>query len=225
MEKLITKINEGMYQEHQKLPSERELCVIYNVSRITVRQALEMLEREGYIKRIHGKGTFVSAKSINQKLVKLYSFTEEMKNIGKTPKTEVVSFSEIAIEKHLAEKMNLYLGDEVFQVIRLRFADDEPLMYETTYLPKKYFPDLTKEKLIKRSMYDIFREDYQITVTKAIEQFTSSLIKKEVAAHLLIESNQPAMVIKRLAFHNEKLIEYTVNVVRGNKFEYTVELQ
>lgn len=225
MDDLVKKIDKKVYYEHEKLPSERDLCEIYNLSRITIRQALRDLEREGYIYKVHGKGTFVASKPFNQKLVRLYSFTEEMKKNGKTPKTKVLAFSEIEIEEPLAKMMNLETLEEVFQIIRLRIADNEPLMYETSYLPKKFFPNLTKDKLIKRPMYDIFKEDYQIVVTRAIEHFTASLIRKKESEHLHIEINQPAILIKRFSYYNEDLIEYTINVVRADKFGYTVELQ
>ncbi|MDY0409254.1 GntR family transcriptional regulator [Virgibacillus soli] len=224
MEVLIEKINGNDYVEHDKLPSERELCDIYNLSRITVRQALQELEKEGYIYKLHGKGTFVAPKSFNQKLVKLYSFTEEMKKIGKTPTTKVISFEEMAIDERLAHKMNMEPLDEVYVVTRLRLADGEPLMYETSYLPKRMFPGLSMVALEKKPMYDLFRDEYQIGVTKAVERFSATLIRREQAAHLQMVVNQPAMLIRRYAYYMDQLIEYTISVARGDKFSYSVEL-
>lgn len=224
MEVLIKKIEGKEYVEHEQLPSERDLCEIYQLSRITVRQALQDLEREGYIYKLHGVGTFVAAKSYNQNLVKLYSFTNEMEKLGKKPMTEVLSFNVIAIDERLARKMNLDIYEEVFKVIRLRFADGKPLMYETSYLPKKIFRDLTEKDLNERPMYDVFHHDYQVVVTKATERFSATLIQEQEAFHLQTKSNQPGMLIKRYAYHNDELIEYTISVALGDKFSYTVEL-
>ncbi len=224
MEEIIKKIEAQDYAEHEKLPSERELCEIYDLSRITVRQTLQELEREGYIFKLHGKGTFVASKSYNQNLVKLYSFTEEMKQMGKEPTTQVLSFQEIVVDARLANKMGLYPLDEVFQVVRLRLADGEPLMYETSYLPKKTFPNLTEADFRKRPMYDIFYDDYQVGVTKAVERFSATSAREKEAEQLCILTDQPAMLIKRFAYHNDELIEYTISVARGDKFDYTVEL-
>ncbi|WP_249260806.1 GntR family transcriptional regulator [Virgibacillus pantothenticus] len=224
MEKIIQKIENKTYEEHDKLPSEREFCDMYKLSRITVRQALQELEREGYIYKLHGKGTFVAAASIEQNLVKLYSFTEEMKKMGKTPMTKVLSFKEIAIEARLANKMDLEPLDEVYEVVRLRLADDQPLMYETSYLPKKLFPHLTKEQLIEKPMYDLFLQDYQVHVTKAVERFSATQLREAEAGYLNALIQQPAMLIKRFAYHHDQLIEYTVSIARGDKFDYTVEL-
>lgn len=224
MRELIKKINEGTYVEHNKLPSERELCNIYELSRITVRQAFQELEREGYIYKLHGKGTFVAPKSYNQKLVKLYSFTEEMSKIGKKPTTRVLSFNKITIDERLAEKMELEPLDSVYQVTRLRLADGEPLMYETSFLPCRVFPNLIKDELVNKPMYDIFSDKYGVVVTKAMERFSATTIRHEEASHLMVREDHPAMLVKRLAYYNETLIEYTTSVARGDKFYYTVEL-
>lgn len=224
MEELIKKIDAGEYQEHEKLPSEREFCELYDLSRITVRQALQELEKEGYIYRLHGKGTFVSPKSYNQDLLKLYSFTEEMKKLGKVPTTKVLSFNKIVIDEWLANKMNLKPAAEVFKVVRLRLADHEPLIYEISYLPERIFPGLTADDLVKRPMYDVFREDFQIKVTRAVERFSATLTRSKEAGHLKTEENSPAMLIRRYAYNHDTLIEYTVSVARGDKFDYTVEL-
>lgn len=224
MEELIKKIENNTYKEGEKLPSERELCELYHLSRITVRNALQELEREGYIYKLHGKGTFVSAKHYQQNLVNLYSFTEEMKKLGKTPQTKVLSFKEMPLDKRLAEVMKLEPEEKVFQVKRLRLADNEPLMYETSYLPKRIFSSLTQNDLETRPMYDVFVEDYQVGVTKAVEQFTATSLRKEEAEHLESEVERPAMLIKRSAYHQTELIEYTISITSGYKFDYTVEL-
>lgn len=223
MEKLIEKIK-NEYKTDEKLPSERKLCEMYDVSRITVRQALQELAQEGYIYKQHGKGTFVAPKPFTQSLVKMYSFTEEMKKIGKVPSTKVISFEGMAVDERMADKLQIAHYDKVFQIVRLRLADGEPLMYETSYIPKKYFPNLTKEDIVTRPMYDVFREDYRTVVTKAIERFTATTIRKEEAKHLQIETDEVAMLIKRYAYHHDDLIEYTVSIARGDKFDYFVEL-
>jgi len=223
MEKLIEEIN-TRYEDHDKLPSERELCKKYGVSRITVRQALQQLVQEGYIYKEHGKGTFVAPKSYTQPLERLYSFTEEMKKLGKTPSTEVLSFEEIVIDERMAEKLAVEAFSEVFQIVRLRLADNEPLMYETSYLPKRHFPRLTKKDIVERPMYDVFLEDYDMTVTSATERFTATTVRQAEADYLHVKPDDVGMLIKRRAYSGETLIEYTISIARGDKFDYTVEL-
>ncbi|HLR02943.1 MAG TPA: GntR family transcriptional regulator [Virgibacillus sp.] len=222
---LMKKIDNGQFPGNTKLPSERVLCDMYELSRITVRQALEELAREGYIYKAHGKGSFVAPKTYNQPLVKLYSFTEEMKALGKKPSTEVIHFGKLTIDERLAEKMGLDPGDNVFQVVRLRLADGEALLYETSYLPCDLFPDLTGDALRTKPMYDIFYDDYGYRVTRATERFSATVVQEGEAEQLQISERQPAMQIKRYAYHRAQLLEYTVSIARGDKFEYTVELE
>lgn len=221
----MKKMDGGQYPDHTKLPSERALCDTYELSRITVRQALKELEREGYIYKVHGKGTFAAPKPYNQPLVKLYSFTEEMRAMGKVPSTKVLAFQKLAIDERLAEVMWLSPGDEVFAVVRLRLADGEALMYETSYLPCEIFPGLTESVFRSKPMYDIFNEDYGLRLTRATERFSATVAHGEEAEQLQMTEQQPAMQIKRFAYYRRQLLEYTVSVTRGDKFEYTVELE
>lgn len=224
MERILTLIEEGKYREHDKLPSERELCEQYDVSRITVRQTFQELEKEGYIYKKHGKGTYVAPKKFGQQLVTVWSFTEEMKRINKTPVTKVLSFERV----QPGERARLALGfegaDEVFKVVRLRQADDAPMLYEISYLPVSKFIGLTRELLESKPMYQVFEEHYSVVVEKAIEQFHAENCKEDEAKWLGIKPGTACMKIKRSAFSQAGIVEYTESVARGDKFFYTAEL-
>ena len=154
---------------HDKLPSERELTSFYGVSRTTVRLALQELEKMGYIYRQHGKGTFVSELRTNATdLAGAYSFTEQMRAMGKHPETKILAFKKIEATKYLAGHMNVQLGEPLFQLDRLRLADDLPMMIEKSYLPVKLFMTLSRELLSIKPLYDLFSEDFNQTVRSAM---------------------------------------------------------
>ncbi|MGR5874663.1 GntR family transcriptional regulator [Bacillus pacificus] len=187
MDIIVEQIETGNLQEHDKLPSERELCEIHDVSRTTVRQTMQELEKEGYIYKKHGKGSFVSPRVFNQSLVRFYSFTEEMKKFGKVPSSTVVSFSIIHCDKKISKIMNLNNGEEVYQITRLRLADKEPMLFETSYIPVKFFPYLTKKELEETPMYEIFRKKIPSSYHTCGGKFQSDCSRKEHATWLQVE--------------------------------------
>lgn len=221
---LVYAIDNHVYQPGEQLPSERELCEKYELSRITVRQALNELEREGYIKKQHGKGTFVTKGIFQQNLANLYSFTDEMKKLGKNPESKVLAFEKMDANASLAEKMGLGEEKKVIKVIRLRIVDDKPLMYETSYLPQERFPQITKEQLETKPMYEIFSDDYQTAVTKAVDDFTATSMDKEEAAQLQEQKGTPAILITRYGYDGSTIVEYTKSIVSSSVFHYRVEI-
>jgi GntR family transcriptional regulator len=225
MDTLLEKIELGELKEYEKLPSERELCELYNVSRTTVRQTMQSLERDGYIYKVHGKGSFVSPKIYNQSLVQFYSFTEEMKKAGRKPSTKILFFEKINCEDNIAKKMNLSENSDVYKVTRLRLADDEPMLYETSYLPVSRFENLTKNQLENKPMYEIFRESYKVTITRAMETFKAVSTRSIEAEYLQIIENTPSLMLERTTYEYDSIIEYTASIARGDKFSYTVELK
>lgn len=224
MEILIRDIQTNMKEDDQ-LPSEREICEKYEVSRATVRQAMQELEQDGYIYRLHGKGTFVAPQRVNQDLIRFYSFTEEMKKIGKVPTSQVLHFEVTACDKKVAKKMMLPEQSAVYKMLRLRLADNKPMMLETTYLPCDRFPGLTQDELAHRAMYDIFTQQFGVKITSAKEKFQPVITTAEEAKYLQVSKEVPSLKIERYTYERERLIEYTISIARGDKFEYCITLE
>lgn len=225
MDIIIEKIESGEFKPSDKLPSERVLVETYAVSRATVRQAIQELEMEGYVYKEHGKGTFVSVEKFKQDLLQFYSFTEEMKEIGKEPSSRVLNFEIININKKLAQKMDLHVDQKVYKFIRLRLADNEPMMLETSYLPYDHFPSLSERELEDKPMYDIFREKYSVTFNKAEETFQATSVRESEANYLNVEINSPGILLERYTYEGDSIIEYTISVARGDKFKFHVKLE
>ena len=225
MDIIIEMIEEGKLYENDQLPSERELCKNFDISRSTVRQAIQELEKEGYIYRVHGKGTFVSPEKFKQDLLEFYSFTEEMKKSGKVLSSRVLDFDIIDCSEKIAKKMKLNVGDKIYMFTRLRLADDEPMMLETSYVPCSRFPGLTKEELEEHAMYDIFTKKYDASFTCAEEIFQSVLTREEEAELLNYFTGLSSMMIERITHEKETIIEYTKGIAREDGFKYHVVLK
>ncbi|HFI0451089.1 TPA: GntR family transcriptional regulator [Streptococcus suis] len=212
---------------NDKLLSERELTHVYGVSRITVRLALQELEKRGLVYKKHGKGTYVS--EISERAVDLsqaYSFTEQMKKIGKIPKTSILSFQIVQASDYIAQHLQISAGEEVYEVERLRLADDIPMMLERTYVPISSFPNLTAQRMKEKPLYEIFLEDYDQVIRLADEEFYASISLDHEAKILGIPNNSPVLHLIRKTYNVKNLlIEFTFSIARADQFRYKITHQ
>ena len=222
---IIIDIKEKNLQENDRILTEREYCEKYNLSRSTVRQAIAYLEKKGYIYKVQGCGTFVSSRVMKQKLLKFYSFTEEAKKQGKTPSSKILSFKEKKADEKICKELNINKDDKVYELQRLRLADDEVVMYEKTYLLEKKMLGLSKNILLENPLYDILQNRYNISFTKATERFSVLLADENIAEILTIPQGSPIIRLQRWTYAGMEIIEYTVSLVRGDRFEFEVELE
>lgn len=223
---LEVKIRETM-APNEKLFSERELTQIYGVSRITVRLALQELEKRGLVYKKHGKGTYVS--EIRESAVDLsaaYSFTEQMKKMGKVPKTTILLLHEIEANDFLARQLKLPVGEELVELERLRLADGVPMMLERTYIPADLVVGMTEEDLNQHPLYELFAERYGQIIRLAEEEFYASIALDNEANLLGIRSNSPVLHLIRKTYNDKNmLIEYTFSIARADQFRYKISHQ
>ncbi|WP_462335465.1 GntR family transcriptional regulator [Fusobacterium varium] len=217
--KIKRDILKGELKSGDTIPSERELMKIFNMSRTPIRKALDELERENLIIRRIGDGTYVNIPILDQVINKFYSFTEEMKKRRKTPTGKVVNFEEKEDDIYgiYSEKA------QVYEIERIKYADGEPLMYSQTIIPKKIVPELTKEILEKKPLYEILREKCNFQVLKAEQKIKPCLVNKIEAEYLNVAEGSLGILIERKLFMEKDIIEYSKGVVRGDRFEFTIK--
>ena len=212
------------YRPGDLLPSERELSERYGLSRTTVRLALAELEQLGLVVRQHGRGTFVADRSAKvANLMQAYSFTDQMRSLGRVPETTILEFSEMDADKNLAERMGIRLGDRVFKLKRLRSADGTPMMVELSYLPVRKFLTLKRNLLESMPLYDIIEKVYNEKIRVAEEEFFASVARPSDAHLLDIAENAPVLDLIRTTYNtSNEIIEYTLSVARADQFKYKV---
>lgn len=206
------------------IPSERELSERYGLSRTTVRLALQELERLGMVVRQHGRGTFVADRSAQAtNLMQAYSFTDQMRSMGREPRTTILEFCEIEADKSQAEHMGLHIGDRIFKLKRLRSADGMPMMVERTYLPVRLFLSLKRPMLENRALYSVIEGEFHEKIRVAEEEFFAS-IARSADAHLLdISEGSPVLDLIRTTYNvKNEIVEYTLSVARADQFKYKV---
>ncbi len=221
---LIDQIKDGTYAEGSLLPSERELCETYEVSRTTVRQALQELSQEGYVNSIQGKGTFVARPQIRQELSSIYSFDEDMRRLGKTPETRIMDFVEMTAAGTLAATFSLPEGSSVYRIMRLRLADGEPMLLETNFLPCTRFPGISREALENQSLYRVLTTQYSLNISVAEETFEPVLLRPIESQIFGAVQNALGMLIERIAFEGENVVEFSKSVSPSYKFKHHIVL-
>jgi len=223
-EELRENIENGEWPPNSLIPSETELCEKYKVSRGTVRQALSQLVQEGLLYRKQGKGTFVAEPKITQQLNRFYSFAQDMREKGLRPSSLLLQKEKILPDSYIKNILGLKEEEMVYKIMRLRLADEEPLILETSYLVEELFPDLDKEDVEKVALYDIILKKYRIKITRAKETFEPILIDEFEAKKLKIPVGSPALLVKRITYTAGIPFEFRKSVVRGDKCSYSVEL-
>lgn len=221
---IVSKIRSGYWAENSPLPSERNLCQLYHVSRTTMRRALQQLEQENYITKKHGNGNFVKPYVYEQPLGQFYSFTNSLKSDGILIENLIVDYDISLPSPELMQKIHCDPMDRLHKLTRLRSARDYPLMLEITYLPKSRFYQLDIDWLQEHSLYQYLSEQYNMRVDKSAEVFYPVLPDNKVRLLLRIPANQPCMSLERFSYEGNVLIEYTKSIIRGDKYKFKVEL-
>ena len=223
-EKLAKKIANHEWKPGEKIPSEAELCDIYQVSRITVRKAIEDLARSGHLIKHQGKGTFVTNVSMEHRLSKFYSFSEELTRSGMTERAQVLSFDVIAATEEVSEKLSMKNNEQVYMVKRLRMADEMPYTVEISYIPYALCPGLTAENITEKGLYNSMRS-LNVFPERIIEKIRAAVVNKSDAGLMKIKPNSAAIKLERLTYYGVLTIEYCISIVRGDFFTYTIELK
>jgi len=201
------------------LPSEREYCEKFNISRMTVRQALKELELEGLIRRERGKGSFITAYPIEQ--VGIMSFTEMAEKEGLVPKTKILEFSKDKAGK-IARFLNINEDDSIVKAIRLRIAGDMPVAVESVYIWEKIVPGIDIQKL-SGSLHKVLNEEYGIRIIKSKLTFSVVFPAPDLIKVLEIREETPLLKIESI-YYQEEPIYYEVSFYRSDLFKVTVNL-
>jgi GntR family transcriptional regulator len=206
-------IESGQLRPGEGLPSEWELSALYGVSRLTIRRALDELVRGGLLNRRHGVGTFVTNSTEARIFPSELSFTKNMQRIGRRPGSRVVSLQVIAATPGVAQYLDLQAGAPVFELVRVRLVDGEPLMLETSYLSYERFPDLARADLNDGSLYDFLSKHYLVNVVGLDQVFEPTLLTNREADLLNVKRRAPAILSEIVGFTSDGVpVEYTWSV-------------
>jgi GntR family transcriptional regulator len=223
---LRKKINDGDWPPQSPIPSERQLEMLYSVSRPTIRQAIELLIHEGYLYREHGKGTFVMPQKLQKGLLELTSFSEDLLKRGIKPGQQILEMAYETAPEEVIRKLELPEGTKALRILRVRLGDGLPIGLQTSYVILKPDQLITREELEDvGSLYKILQEKLHIIPWAADETLEVTLATKEEADLLQVKVGAPLLINERVLWSQErKAVEFVKILYRGDRYRYTMRL-
>lgn len=210
----------------EMLPTENDLIARYEVSRNTVRQALDSLVDDGLITRHRGRGSFVTHPTIAQGANRIVSFTDDMRHRGLTPHTEVLRRELVAAPESIAHALGIEPGEELAHLDRLRLADREPMSVEHSYLISRLCPGVLDLDYATVPLREALERRYGIVLSRATQTIRAVAATKQQAARLAIDPGAALLTIERVSYaDNEQPVEYLRLYHRGDRYAFYSELR
>ncbi|HZQ07244.1 MAG TPA: GntR family transcriptional regulator [Anaerolineae bacterium] len=203
-----------------RLPSEREFCEYFGISRLTVRRALNDLTSTGWLVSQPGKGTFVRQPKVVQGTQQLMGLSSDMKRRGHTVTSKILKLALMPAPRKTAERMNISPEEKVVLLERLRRLDGEPLAIERCYLKHQLCPGITRYDLTK-SLYTILRQTYGLKIIRADQTYEAVAASLREAQLLGIARRAPMLRSERTTYlENDEVIEHGFACYRGDRYKF-----
>ena len=218
------RVLDGTYAPHSQMPSESQMMEAFSVSRITIRQALGDLQKEGLIFKVPGKGSFVAKPKAFQNLSRLQGFGEAMGPSGYETFSQVLSMRQVPASDVVARRLKLALGDAVYEIQRLRYLNREPISVDQSYFPLALGERLAQEDLPTRDIFVILENDFGLHLTHADVQIEAISADEFLARQLRIAEASPLLRIERLTYADDQPVDFEFLYYRGDAFQYRLRI-
>lgn len=220
------RIGDGELCPGSQLPSEREFADHLGISRMTVRQAIDRLVRQGRLERRRGQGTFVTPPKVTGDLTRLRSASSELQAHGRRSTVVVLDVMPATPRGAVRRRLGLDASpDAAVRLRRVRMADGVPSSMETSWLPRYLCASLLTADLVGRSLNDVLQRDCGLTLARATERLTVISLDEYEAAQLHSDPGAPAFLLERTTFDAaNRPVEYVKTVLRGDLYAFETAL-
>jgi GntR family transcriptional regulator len=222
---LVAGLANGTFPPGSLLPNEAALIRQYGVSRTTIRQTIQNLIRRGLIEIRRGKGTFVLEPKITQELTELTGFVEDMRTLGHRPSARVVDRQILPSSAEVARHLAVEAGTQVVRIQRVRLANEVPMSFDETYLPREIGEKVLKNDLETEPIFTLLEEKYYTPLIEAEYRLEAISADSKVARALGISAGSPIFLIERTSFtEGNRPVDYERLHYRGDQVRFTTRL-
>lgn len=222
---LREKVNSGEFQPGDAFPTEDQLVQSYRVSRITVRQALAALEKDGLITRRRGKGSFVTERHVHLEPMKLTGMIEDIIAMGIKTKTKIINFGFVNPTKKVAESLKLNENDKVLRVERIRLIKGSPISYTISYIPPDLGSKISIKDLTVHPLLNVLENKCKVKIARGVQIIEATVADSRVASFLEVMTGAPLLKIERIVFDiKNRPVEFISILYRSDRYHYSVEL-
>ena len=222
---LKRKIESGEWSMGSQIPTEEDLCKMFNVSRATVRTAILELVRQGYLKRQQGKGTFIFRNVISEGLSMLTSFRESLFEESLHFSTSILARTVMMPVDDLDSKLDIPQDKHIIYIKRLRLIDSEPILLQESYVPYHICPLLLEDDIEHASLLDLFEKKYGIRITKIKNGIDIAYLNIDESRVLGLPEDSAALLLTQYFYSGDTIFMYTRSVKRPDKFQISIELE
>lgn len=221
---VVAMIQSGALTPGAPVPSENEIIEKYHVSNTTARKALHELEKEGWVTRVKGKGTFVRDLTVVRAINRIFGFTRNMIEAGRKPTTKLIGFHlRNADHTQTINGREFTLKGPFCEIERIRYADSIPMMKETRYLSLGLCPEIHRRNL-EQSLYRVFEKDYGIHLTEINQMLSAVLLEGEALKPFNVNKPIPAFRVEGASFCGKDLIiEMEDAIYRGDMYRFAAK--
>ncbi len=222
---LGTGIADGTFPPGSQLPNEDELIERYAVSRTTIRQTIQNLMRRGLVEIRRGKGTFVLQPKITQELTELSGFVEDMQSLGRQASARLLDKQIVPASESVARRLAISMGTLVVRIQRVRLADNAPLSFDETWLPREIGERILENDLETEPIFSLLEQKYDTPLVEAEYRLEAISADATVAAALGISEGSPIFLIERTSYTTEHMpIDYEKLYYRGDQIRFVTRL-
>ena len=206
------------------VPSEPDLCDLFDVSRTTLRKAMKLLEQEGFVEIQQGRGTEVLDYKTTQRLNHVTSFSETLKKKGYTVQSKSMYIDMIVPPYNVLENLNLAPETEVVRIQRIQMANEKPIAIMTNYIPPEIVPGIMSDSGKFVSLYNHLEKKYGIVITSARDNIYAKAADFLESELLQIPIGSPLLVDRRTTYSMGKPIECVIMVVDAARYDFSIYL-